>query len=146
MKRILSIVLLTTMLANLTGCGTVLHPERKGQISGDYDLNIVILNGIGLIFFIIPGVIAYAVDLNNGTIYLPRGQGQNIGRLSEGDKVDTSNMYAMRMERDQMTEASIRAAVEKHSGRKIPLENKKMEVYAVDDKGITKRVYPHVTY
>jgi hypothetical protein len=26
---------------------------------------------IGLLFFIIPGVVAYAVDFSNGTIYLP---------------------------------------------------------------------------
>ncbi len=35
------------------------------------DIGVVLLDGIGLLFFIIPGVIAYAVDFSNGTIYLP---------------------------------------------------------------------------
>lgn len=55
----------------MTACGTILHPERKGQIDGRIDAGIAILDGLGLLLFIIPGVIAYAVDFSNGTIYLP---------------------------------------------------------------------------
>ena len=58
---------------SLTSCGTILYPERKGQRDGRLDIGIVLLDGIGLLFFIIPGVIAYAVDFTNGTIYLPCG-------------------------------------------------------------------------
>lgn len=57
----------------LSGCGTILHPERKGQISGRIDPGVAVLNGIGLLFFFVPGVIAFAVDFSNGTIYLPPG-------------------------------------------------------------------------
>lgn len=148
MKRFVSILLIATLLAAPTGCGTLIHPERKGQIGGDFDLNIVILDGIGLIFFLIPGVIAYAVDLNNGTIYLPEGRGQNIGYMQKED-MDTRNMRAVKtgMRRDEMTEQNIRREVEQYSGRKVPAGNKNMEVYAVDpEKGIKKRVYPEVAY
>lgn len=55
------------------GCGTILHPERKGQRGGRIDAGVAVLDGIGLLFFIIPGVIAFAVDFSNGTIYLPGG-------------------------------------------------------------------------
>lgn len=48
-----------------------MYPERKGQKSGKIDAGIAVLDGIGLLLFIIPGVIAFAVDFNNGTIYLP---------------------------------------------------------------------------
>lgn len=57
----------------LSGCGTILKPERKGQSAGNLDTSIVALNAIGLLFFLVPGVIAFAVDFNNGTIYLPGG-------------------------------------------------------------------------
>jgi hypothetical protein len=57
----------------LASCGTILYPERKGQRDGRLDIGVVLLDGIGLLFFIIPGVIAYAVDFSNGTIYLPGG-------------------------------------------------------------------------
>ncbi|NYS61486.1 hypothetical protein [Vreelandella salicampi] len=55
----------------LSGCGTLFYPERKGQMSGNVDPVVAIANGVGLLFFIVPGVIAYAVDFSNGTIYLP---------------------------------------------------------------------------
>ena len=54
------------------GCGTVLHPERRGQPAGPLDWKIVALDTVGLLLFFVPGVIAFAVDFNNGTIYLPQ--------------------------------------------------------------------------
>lgn len=62
------------LLFQLVGCGTILHPERKGQISGQIDPKIAIFDALGLLFFFIPGVIAFAVDFSNGTIYLPGGR------------------------------------------------------------------------
>jgi HAMP domain-containing protein len=67
------LLLIAAVLAFQSGCGTILYPERKGQRSGEIDVGVAVLDAIGLLFFIIPGVIAFAVDFNNGTIYLPRG-------------------------------------------------------------------------
>jgi hypothetical protein len=58
-------------LLSLASCGTVLHPERRGQPAGRLDWGVVLLDGLGLIFFFIPGVIAFAVDFSTGAIYLP---------------------------------------------------------------------------
>jgi hypothetical protein len=55
------------------GCGTLMYPERRGQRGGDIDVGVAILDGVGLLFFLIPGIIAYAVDFSNGTIYFPAG-------------------------------------------------------------------------
>jgi len=55
----------------LMGCGTLMYPERRGQKGGSIDAGVAILDGIGLLFGILPGVIAFAVDFSNGTIYLP---------------------------------------------------------------------------
>lgn len=67
----LNVFLVGVLVLQLTGCGTLLYPERKGQKDGRIDTGVAILDGIGLLFFIIPGAIAFAVDFNNGTIYLP---------------------------------------------------------------------------
>ena len=68
--------------AQLVGCGTILYPERRGQSSMErLDADIVILDTIGLFFFLVPGVIAFAVDFATGAIYLPRGQKSNVGDL-----------------------------------------------------------------
>ncbi len=67
------VLICAVLIFQLVGCGTILYPERKGQKSGKIDVGVAVLDGIGLLFFLIPGVIAYAVDFNNGTIYLPGG-------------------------------------------------------------------------
>lgn len=62
----------TATLVSLGGCGTLLHSERLHQPhSRDLDWKIVALNGLGLIFFFVPGVIAFVVDFYTGAIYLP---------------------------------------------------------------------------
>jgi hypothetical protein len=61
---------LTTQLA----CGTILYPERRGQRGGRIDPAVAVMDGIGLLLFLIPGVIAFAVDFGTGAIYLPGGR------------------------------------------------------------------------
>ncbi|MCI0335064.1 MAG: hypothetical protein L0228_17790 [Planctomycetes bacterium] len=56
----------------VAGCGTILYPERRNQPpGGNLDWGIVALDGVGLLLFFIPGVIAFAVDFTTGAIYLP---------------------------------------------------------------------------
>lgn len=58
--------------AAATGCGTLMHPERVGQTSrGNVDWTVVGLDAIGLCFFFIPGIIAFAVDFGNGAMFFP---------------------------------------------------------------------------
>ena len=71
LKQCLTFTLAAVFLLQVTACGTLMHPERKGQTGGRIDAGIAILDGLGLLFYIIPGVIAFAVDFSNGTIYLP---------------------------------------------------------------------------
>ena len=71
MSKLLKSCLVFILSFHLVSCGTILYPERKGQKDGRLDIGVVLLDGIGLLLFLIPGVIAYAVDFNNGTIYLP---------------------------------------------------------------------------
>ena len=66
--------IVSAFVVQLASCGTLMYPERKGQKDGKVDAQVAILDGIGLLFFLIPGVIAFAVDFSNGTIYLPGTQ------------------------------------------------------------------------
>lgn len=59
-------------LGFLTGCGMILHPERRNQPpGGGLDWSVVALDTLGLVLFFLPGVIAFAVDFSTGAIYLP---------------------------------------------------------------------------
>jgi hypothetical protein len=73
-NKIVASSVVFALIFQLAGCGTILHPERKGQVSGQIDPKIAIFDALGLLFFFIPGVIAFAVDFSNGTIYLPGGR------------------------------------------------------------------------
>jgi len=66
------------MVLELTACGTVFYPERKGAKSGSIDPVVAVADAVGLLFFFIPGIIAFAVDFNNGTIYLPHGKHSSL--------------------------------------------------------------------
>jgi hypothetical protein len=79
-REILHQALTASVLVVTAGCGTVLHPERRGQEAGPLDWNVVALDAVGLLFFFVPGVIAFAVDFNNGTIYLPPDRYTGTGR------------------------------------------------------------------
>lgn len=64
----------TGLYLSFSGCGTLLHKERINRPhSRDLDWSMVALNGLGLILFFIPGVIAFVVDFHTGAIYLPAG-------------------------------------------------------------------------
>ncbi len=74
----------TATMVSLGGCGTLLHSERLNQPhSRDLDWKIVALNGLGLIFFFIPGVIAFVVDFHTGAIYLPPYHGAGKPPLAD---------------------------------------------------------------
>jgi len=49
-----------------------MHSERRGQPHSNHiDWKIAALDGLGLILFFVPGVVAFAVDFYTGAIYLP---------------------------------------------------------------------------
>jgi len=80
-RRALRACLACLLVVVLAGCGTIFYPERRGQSATRLDADIVILDGVGLLFFLVPGVIAFAVDFATGAIYLPPGGRSRVGRL-----------------------------------------------------------------
>lgn len=85
-RKLLRMIVSAALIFQLTGCGTIMHPERKGQKAGRIDVTIAALDAVGLLFLIIPGVIAFAVDFNNGTIYLPKGE-KGLLNLNDLEKI-----------------------------------------------------------
>jgi hypothetical protein len=59
-------------VCGLSGCGSFIHSERIGQPhSNEIDWKIAALDGLGLLLFFIPGIVAFVVDFYTGAIYLP---------------------------------------------------------------------------
>ncbi|AEY01578.1 hypothetical protein GU3_09110 [Oceanimonas sp. GK1] len=81
-QKTLALALAGIITTQLAACGTIFYPERKGQKSGRIDPVVAIADGVGLLFFLVPGVIAFAVDFSNGTIYLPGGRAEQPPELT----------------------------------------------------------------
>lgn len=90
MKKILAMTLVLSTLV-VSGCGYLLYPERKGLQGGKIDPTIVLLDGAGLLFGFWPGVVAFAVDFTNGTIYLRPGEKSAISRIGTASVDDLKN-------------------------------------------------------
>jgi len=113
-KALLKTIVAGLLVLQLSGCGTLLYPERRGTESGKLDADIVLLDAVGLLFFIIPGVIAFAIDLATGTIYLPKGEKSRVGELLG------SNHTVLSLE-GEIDLAAVETAVTKMSGTEIEL-------------------------
>lgn len=118
--KTLNVLISTVLVFQLSGCGTILYPERKGQKSGRIDIGVAVLDGIGLLFFLIPGIIAYAVDFNNGTIYLPGGLMSSV---------DMKDMKQITFDPKNASMASIEQIVKNETGYDVKLYESKMEIF-----------------
>ena len=117
-------IILVCLYIHLMACGTILYPERKGQNAGRLDPSIVILNAVGLLFFIIPGVIAFAVDFNNGCIYLPGGRSSH----------ETINdIKIVRFNPHGTSPSDLTRLIEQCIDKKIAFTDERMLVYSVDE-------------
>jgi len=121
-----SVVLIASGAAS-AGCGTILYPERRGQPSGRLDWGVVALDGIGLLLFFVPGVIAFAVDFITGAIYLPY---DGYGSL---DAARPGRLRRIDVPRHQLTREEIARAVSEVTGRSISLEPDSYESRPLDD-------------
>ena len=77
--RIFSLVVLATFIIAATGCGYMLHPERRhAKLSHELDGEIVLFDCLWLIAGVIPGVIALVVDGVNDTWYYTEDEWNDI--------------------------------------------------------------------
>lgn len=91
-RRWLTGTILGLSIVSLSGCGTLFYSERKGQPSGEIDPVVAIANSVGLLFYIVPGVIAYVVDFSNGTIYLPSETSASVDVHPLDDTMDIASL------------------------------------------------------
>ena len=129
-RRFVSLGVLGILELTAIGCGTVLHPERRGQPAGRLDWEVVALDAIGLFFFFIPGVIAFAVDFSNGTIYLPSdGATRHFQAASERPP---KALVSVAVPGEQLTPEAIEKTIADETGRQVRLvpgayQTKKLE-------------------
>lgn len=114
--RLLCTVLGTTLLAQLSACGTLFYPDRRGQIGGQLDPAIVAANAVGLLVFVIPGLIAFAIDFATGAIYLPEGR-YSVAPEKLQDTLGADG---------QVDRHKLMALLEQELGRRLPLDDPRL--------------------
>ena len=119
LEKTLRVLVCAVLIFQLAGCGTLMYPERRGQKGGRIDAGVAVLDGIGLLFFIIPGVIAYAVDFSKGTIYLP---GTNRGSL------DLKDLKQVKFDPKHYTRATIEKIIKEETGYAVKLSQDNLKV------------------
>lgn len=103
------------IVATFSGCGTLMYPERVGQSrNGRLDWTIVGMDAIGLIFFFIPGLIAFAIDFYNGTIFYPPSYGLRYSGHEELKVIELGKRHPEL--------AEVAEAVSNEIGRPVRLE------------------------
>lgn len=98
-------------------------------------MSIAVPDGLGLLLFIIPGVIAFAVDFSTGAIYLPSGKSKRAGGMENRDLAVISTSP------NDLTIAKLDEIVSAHTGEEVNLESNTILVYeADDDKNIERQL------
>lgn len=129
--RFISLTLLGLLKVSTVGCGTILYPARRGQPAGRLDWGVVALDTVGLLFFFVPGVIAFAVDFNNGTIYLPSEGASGLAQTST-DHTPKSLLTSIATSPQQLTPQVVEQTLARHTGRDIRLVPGKFRTKVLD--------------
>lgn len=116
---------LSIYLFNSVGCGVLLYPERQGQSGGKIDPVVAILDGIGLLLYLIPGLVAFAIDFHQGTIYLPNG--------SAGTFDGSEQKYRVVKVKGEMTEENIEAALKEVLGHDVDISAANVQARVIEN-------------
>ena len=133
--KYLALFMATIFLLQMVACGTIIYPERRGQQSGRIDAGIAVLDGLGLLLFIIPGVIAFAVDFSTGAIYLPGGKSKTAKVFDHGELAVISTST------DGLNLAKLDKIISSYTGEEVNLGSNTVLIYEADDsKSIGKQL------
>ncbi|MFO1369030.1 MAG: hypothetical protein U1F46_08540 [Marinagarivorans sp.] len=138
LKKCVMVLGLAAFLQSTTGCGLLLHPERQGSKGGNLDPVIVLLDGLGLFFFLVPGIVAFAVDVSTGCIYTGGGGGggskrRHFAAMEPGQPIQADELAGMKKItlNGPVTKASIEAALERELGQKVDITAPNVQVQPI---------------
>ena len=131
LAKLISAILCSVFVLNLASCGTLIYPERRGQKSGQFDIGVVLMDAIGLFFFIVPGLLAFAVDFSTGAIYLPPANDNSTNEKSEGFKKDQPVRF-IRVDPKQLKPDMISRIILEQTGASIQLNDPNIIISKAD--------------
>jgi hypothetical protein len=116
--RIIGGLLVTALVSQLSACGTLFYPDRRGQIEGRIDPTVAVLNTIGLLFYVIPGLLAFGIDFASGAIYLPNKQVSQVDPQALQKLVDSQGHVDLEQ---------LHSLIREQTGADLPLHDPRLE-------------------
>jgi hypothetical protein len=128
--KFVTVTLVAVIALVSTSCGTLLYPERRGQPRGVIDSGVLLLDAVGLIFFVVPGLIAFAVDFSTGAIYYPPAP---YGGPVTQNGFRRDDLVRVEVPKDELTQAKIEQVVSQETGKPVHLEPGKFRASEMSD-------------
>lgn len=125
--RVIGTALVATLLTQLTACGTLFWPDRRGQIDGKIDPVVAVLDAVGILFYVIPGLIAFGVDFATGAIYLPHGTQAQVDPAKLRPAVNPDG---------SVDKARLQTILEQELGQHLPLNDPRL----IEHKGSVQQL------
>lgn len=111
--RLIAGALAISLLSQLAACGTLFYPDRRGQIEGKIDPVIAAMDAIGILFYVLPGLIAFAIDFTTGAIYMPNGK----------YAMDPQQLHDAVGADGQIDNSKLKAIILRETGQSLPLDH-----------------------
>ncbi len=131
--RTISVILFPAMVLPMVSCGTLLYPERRhSNIQVDpsglrIDPAVAVLDAVGLVFFVIPGIIAFAVDFGTGAIYYPKGTAQGTAKTQGQQK-----RLVVHLNPGEMDKATLERVMSGVSGIPLSFDDERMQSFEIN--------------
>ncbi len=129
-RQVMIALTIFAVVCQSQGCGTILHPERRGQPPGRIDPAVAILDGVGLLLFFVPGVIAFAVDFATGAIYLPP---DHYGQ-TDSKPFDAAQCDVIHVPPSELTQENLETVLTERTGHSVKLKPGSYNVRPLDEK------------
>ena len=124
--RFICAIVAVIFCIQLASCGFVLYPERRGQSHGRIDPAVAVLDGIGLLLFLVPGIVAFAVDFATGTIYLPGSKSAST------TPPDMDDMVVIHVNPDELNTQKIERIVTDHTGYALSFDQDNLRAFELE--------------
>lgn len=136
-KQLLCALIGATLIIQSISCGTLLYPERIGQRGGPLDYKVVALDTIGCLLFVVPGVIAFGVDIYNGTIYLP----PEASRCQSPDSIPPEEWVSYKIDSSMDTPEELQDYLQRETGQAIELQRDDVRIFRLKSAPTTTPIH-----
>ncbi len=107
----------------------MMHPERRGQTGGQIDKEVAILDGIGIVLFIIPGLMRTPLISPSAPFIRRRVP---AAMMANGDGVD-GGIRVVRVDPEQLSAQAVADIVYAQTGRLVRFDDPGLRVVDADD-------------